>query len=396
MINSTLLSHGGGVRRFLRSSCVAFETRMYRCGVRTTIYDRRTGLSMTQICAGRISDPTTPCSWTLDKGYLGERIEFSHEPLVAPAEGSRIFDREESSRSRGMKADVVSRDMTTSRSAVNVQGAEGSRSGHSRDGDTDPGPKSESTLVGVADGERRDDGPSRRTVATTRGATPPNGGPRGDGDDPGAPVAFDLPEGVSGEGRGAMPQAVRHNRNRPSYGLVTVTSEPLNALIDARLVQPPVSSVPGIRRFRKDARKDTNKPTEEGHNDIFPGGGGTLASRTMAAIPSTRPDPLGERKGQTILEGASGESQTREEESPVCAEPVARAILGPVVGKVEVFKMPGELWQSCTVPVLLEVDERAAVVCVVRLYAPRGSRSREDVWTPLSHVPKTSRSVRPE
>lgn len=61
-----------------------------RCGVRTEVRDRRTGISFTQLCVGRVSDSTVPCPWPRAAGFIGDRIVFTHSPIqyVSPQEGA--------------------------------------------------------------------------------------------------------------------------------------------------------------------------------------------------------------------------------------------------------------------------------------------------------------------
>ncbi|CAM9243711.1 unnamed protein product [Ectocarpus sp. 4 AP-2014] len=60
------------------------------CGVRTEVRDRRTGISFTQLCVGRVSDSTVPCPWPRAAGSIGDRIVFTHSPIqhVSPREGA--------------------------------------------------------------------------------------------------------------------------------------------------------------------------------------------------------------------------------------------------------------------------------------------------------------------
>ncbi|CAM9145767.1 unnamed protein product [Ectocarpus sp. 8 AP-2014] len=60
------------------------------CGVRTEVRDRRTGISFTQLCVGRVSDSTVPCPWLRAAGSIGDRIVFTHSPIqhVSPQEGA--------------------------------------------------------------------------------------------------------------------------------------------------------------------------------------------------------------------------------------------------------------------------------------------------------------------
>lgn len=59
----------------------------FRCGVRTEVRDRRTGASFTQLCVGRISDSATPCPWPVEAGAIGDRIVFTHSPIIRSRRG---------------------------------------------------------------------------------------------------------------------------------------------------------------------------------------------------------------------------------------------------------------------------------------------------------------------
>lgn len=61
---------------------------VYRCGVKTEVQDRRTGLRFTQVCVGTMSDAARPCPWLLTAGSIGDRISYTHSPiLTSPAKG---------------------------------------------------------------------------------------------------------------------------------------------------------------------------------------------------------------------------------------------------------------------------------------------------------------------
>lgn len=44
-------------------------------------------MSFTQLCVGRMSDSTTPCPWPLEAGAIGDRIVFTHTPIVCHRRG---------------------------------------------------------------------------------------------------------------------------------------------------------------------------------------------------------------------------------------------------------------------------------------------------------------------
>lgn len=50
--------------------------------MRTEVRDRRSGATFTQLCVGRMSDRVIPCPWPLSEGTIGDRIVFTHSPLV--------------------------------------------------------------------------------------------------------------------------------------------------------------------------------------------------------------------------------------------------------------------------------------------------------------------------
>ena len=50
--------------------------------------DRRTGLCFTQVCVGSMSNSARPCPWLLSAGAIGDRISYTHNPLlISPAKG---------------------------------------------------------------------------------------------------------------------------------------------------------------------------------------------------------------------------------------------------------------------------------------------------------------------
>ena len=56
----------------------------------TEVQDRRTGLCFTQVCVGTMSDSARPCPWLLTAGAIGDRISYTHSPiLISPAKGLR-------------------------------------------------------------------------------------------------------------------------------------------------------------------------------------------------------------------------------------------------------------------------------------------------------------------
>lgn len=52
--------------------------------MRTEVQDRRTGLCFTQVCVGSMSDSARPCPWLLSAGAIGDRISYTHSPLLIP------------------------------------------------------------------------------------------------------------------------------------------------------------------------------------------------------------------------------------------------------------------------------------------------------------------------
>lgn len=50
--------------------------------MRTEVRDRRTGATFTQLCVGRMSDRTMPCPWPRSERTIGDRIVFTHSPIL--------------------------------------------------------------------------------------------------------------------------------------------------------------------------------------------------------------------------------------------------------------------------------------------------------------------------
>ncbi|CAM9456334.1 unnamed protein product, partial [Discosporangium mesarthrocarpum] len=138
---------------------------------------------------------------------------------------------------------------------------------------------------------------------------------------------------IAGE-RGENEERPCHFPHRPSFGLVNILSEPLNAHIDPFLVHR--------------------------------GGGAYLLGNSLAlAPPANHQEPVvesgqgnGAREGQ---EKGLGEQQSLKE-----TVYGVNAILGPVVGKVGVSPQGRGVRERCHVPVLLEVDADGLVCCVLR------------------------------
>ncbi|CAM9540792.1 unnamed protein product [Scytosiphon promiscuus] len=215
------------------------------CGVRTELRDRRSGLSFTQLCVGRMSDATVPCPWPLAAGSIGDRVIFTHRP---------IQHRETSGN--------LQRGQTPSELAL------------TRTGDSNPA--------------------GRRS----------NGGGNGGSDN-------------------------MNSGSISSFALVTVLSEPLNALMTAALVQPPGSVAEASPYNTKEV--DTHGVVERRVQEA----GVNIEERSQ-------PD--------TVREGG--------EKSAI--------ILGPVVGRVEVVRQSGLVRESCRVPVVIEVDREGEITCVMR------------------------------
>ena len=115
---------------------------------------------------------------------------------------------------------------------------------------------------------------------------------------------------------------------KSSFALVTILSEPLGASVTAGLVQPPSCS--------------GNPVGVKGHE---------------------------ENKGKTG-QGGGGQIETdkwskKEQQPKPGSQAGVAAILGPVVGRVEVVAQSGVVRESCRVPVVLEVDGAGEVTCVV-------------------------------
>ncbi|CAM9100798.1 unnamed protein product, partial [Hapterophycus canaliculatus] len=192
------------------------------CGVRTEVRDRRTGLSFTQLCVGRMSDATISCPWSSAAGSIGDRILFTHRPIQHPSR------RAENSSPAGRNSNSSGND-------------------HSN----------------IMDG-------------------------------------------------GSM----------SSFALVTVLSEPLDALITAAVVQPP-------------------------------------------KLPAAEVN-IGSAQGKMFQSAGLNFAQGRQPDGWQEKEEKAAVIVGPVVGRVEVIKQSGLVRESCRVPVVIEVDRGGKVTCVMR------------------------------
>lgn len=149
-------------------------------------------------------------------------------------------------------------------------------------------------------------------------------------------------------------------RNKSSFALVTVLSEPLESSITATLVQPP--------------------------------GGGHAK-----ALPLLSADMDNEEPGAGVVSPRQQQSD-KEDKGDEDGDDVA-VILGPVVGRVEVVKQSGTVRESCRVPVVLEVDREGEVTCLVRskfdlliAKAQGGDRSRREAST---HRPTFFRFIKP-
>ncbi|CAM9438025.1 unnamed protein product, partial [Sphacelaria rigidula] len=199
--------------------------------VRTVVHDRRTGLSLTQICVGNIADATKPCTWSTTTGAVGDRIEYTHYPAMT-------------------SSSYISDDSTK--------------------------------LI-------------QRGGGRARGTS-------------------------SGGGEGS-----------PSYGVVTVLSEPLVCQVEAQLVQP---------RDGAAAPKISTKP---GHDQ----------------------NHLNHDNATAVVETPEGGQSQRGTVMDLDPRTVS-AVLGPVVGRAEIVRQEGGARESCRVAVMLEVDGDATVTCLMR------------------------------
>lgn len=232
------------------------------CGVKTVVADKRTGISFNQVCVGRMSDATVPCPWPLFEGAIGDRIVYTHSPISTPSEAQS--------------------------NARNTSGRS------------------------YRDSDARTDAHLRETTTRAPTRTTAGVGALGRGD---RIAGRQQQQGDGGLDSEALLAAT--DRGASSYALVTVLSEPLDANIDAVLVQPPFST-DGINRF---------EPTE---NE-----GGSISTNSTCTS------------------------------SVASSDQRVAIILGPVLGRVEVVRQTGVVRESCRVPVVLEVDRDGAVTCLV-------------------------------
>lgn len=224
--------------------------------MKTDVRDRRTGLRFTQVCVGSMSDPARPCPWMLTPGSIGDRISYTHRPiLVSPAKGSR-------------------NSLTT----------KGLRDPRVRDESSTDEPEQPALVGGWQGGENE----NRR-------------------------------------GRGGKGGDVAHRDINSSFALLTALSEPLEASICTELVQP------------RSVRTPPAKPA-----GVKPRGA------TTALHGQSMPAPIGD----SPPEGSALMSEVA-------------VILGPIVGRVDVVRQSSGVRESCTVPVVVEVDGDGAVTCVV-------------------------------
>lgn len=270
------------------------------------MHDRRTGLCFTQICVGNISDATRPCPWSQTPGTIGDRIEYTHYPVVTSSEGAVDLNEFSSNtnafgvRKSGWEGgDEVPTGVP--RQIVSVEASIGSvgvvlgqdahpalyRNGHGKNEIPDGAEKAETTHV------RHDRGLNIVASRLKPGGEGGGGGASGD-------IGGRRSRGISGTQR--QPHFPLFSSS-PSYALVSVLSEPLESTIEAELVEP------------RGAPDDDAMQVSTG---------------------SAQPNPR-----------------------------ALRAILGPVVGKVDVTRQFSGIRESCRVCVLLEVDGDGVVSCLV-------------------------------
>lgn len=246
-----------------------------------------------------MSDAAKPCPWSLSTGAIGDRIVYTHSP--AYTHPGRHYSA--SSGSDSLKGGVES-------------GGRAAGSGMSHAvtlGGTPTG------TVGVPLGD--DAGINQEKGRTgKRMASAP-----GDRDDfvAGDNARMELPAPADG--------------GVSSYALVTILSEPLDARVDAMLIQPPY--------FQEGAAQ----------------GSDSTSMTTDAALATMQKGKSGSSVGtEKSLSGSGIEAGTVPSESDGVG-----VILGPVVGKVGVVPQAGVVRESCHVPVVLEVDRDGPVTCVV-------------------------------
>lgn len=246
-----------------------------------------------------MSDAAKPCPWSLSTGAIGDRIVYTHSP--AYTHPGRNYSA--SSGSDSIKGGVES----------GGRAAGGGTSHAVTIGGTPTG------TVGVPLGDDAGINPERERISKRMASVP-----------------GDHHDFVAGSNTRSEPPAPADG-GVSSYALVTILSEPLDARVDAMLIQPPY--------FQEGAAQGSNSTTRT----------------TDAAIAIMQKGKSGFSVGtEKSLSGSDIEA------GAVLSESVGvSVILGPVVGKVGVVPQAGVVRESCHVPVVLEVDRDGPVTCVV-------------------------------
>lgn len=334
------------------------------------MYDRRTGQSFTQICVGNISDATKPCPWSTSTGAVGDRIEYTHHPTV------------------NASLDIDLRNTKTFRADSGPGGGTGRGGGGAAGGahDTLSGGLPTSTVGAILRPDKRPE-PFRTELENSR---------------PGQTT----PRSVTDQGDLWSHSAEQHQQqlplfnSSPSYGLVTVLSEPLESRIEARLVHPRGTPKDNAMRASRESRTDPNvrrgsveagalgegeSPTVDnpaasisaalGHSPA--NDSSTSSKNSIESAENQR--HLGLNCSAIPVDAAARGDTNREQDETSLADrgsdssPLAvNAILGPVIGRAEVVRQSGGIRESCRVAVVLEVDGDSIVTCVVSLSAEVG------------------------
>lgn len=172
----------------------------------------------------------------------------------------------------------------------------------------------------------------------------------------------------------------------PSYGVVTVLSEPLVCQVEAQLVQPRGASRDGrMLQIGGNSRVEDRADIE-----VKPPIDGAMAASTRraserafatdgAAAPkiSTKPghdqNHLNHDNATAVVETPEGGQSQRGTVMDLDPRTVS-AVLGPVVGRAEIVRQEGGARESCRVAVMLEVDGDATVTCLVSPFVAEDCR----------------------
>lgn len=316
------------------------------------MYDRRTGQSFTQICVGNIADATKPCPWSTNNGEIGDRIEYTHHPTVGASldidhGNTRTFHAENGPGS-GTGADGRGRGAEDSKDKVSVGWST------SPDGVTfSPNEQSEPFRTDLEDSR---DEQTIRLSSTDR----------------------------------CKLESLAFFDSNPSYGLVTVLSEPLESRIEARLVQPrgapngshmgafrESGTNPNVRRGSLEAKTlgEREPPTSDTHAESNSAGlGHSPANSSTGSAGNQRHVELNYSLHPVKASALGNSNGGQHETSPIgqssgSSPQNVKAIIGPIIGRAEIVRQSGGIRESCRVAVVLEVDGDTVVTCVVSLSA---------------------------